>query len=82
MIYKGPIIVKNLGGDEFTLTDWCDTPNLKELLVAQNPHLDATPDSFDLLTFDDVLIDPKIGTPSRQAMMKREYGMNLILFYH
>ena len=81
MFYNGPITFKNLGGDKFTLRDWHNAPDLKELLVAQNPDLEVTSDSFDLLTYEDVMIDPKIGTLSRRSMMLREYGFDFILLY-
>ena len=81
MFYTGPISFKNLGGDKFTLRDWTEAPDLKELLVAQNPDLEASPDSFDLLTYEDIKVDPKIGTPSRRSTMLREYGLEFILFY-
>ena len=81
MFYTGPITVKTLGGDEYTLRDWNDAPDLKELLIAQNPDLETTPESFDLLTYEDIMIDPKVGTPSRRSMKLREYGVEYILLY-
>ena len=78
---SGPLRIKTLGGNEYLVHDWINAQDIKELTVAQHPDLEATVDSFDLLTYDDVMIDPKIETPSREAMRSGEYGTNLILLF-
>ena len=77
----GPFSLKTLGGDEYLIRDWTEAPNLIDLAVAQHPELNSKY-SFEIISYKDVIVDLKINTLSRSAMLDGKYGFKFIVLFH
>ena len=69
-----------MGGDEYLLHNWIEAPNLVDLALTQHPEL-SSPHSFDILTYEDIIVNPKINTPSRRSILAGEYGFEFIVLF-
>ena len=64
--------ITTLGGDVYKVVDWGGCKDLKQLAVEQHPNLKHK-NLFDLVTYNDVLIDPKRETSLYRTQLLEEY---------
>ena len=78
-----PLVVKTLGGDAYTLTDWGTVRNLHAALAKRYPAElggGGGPRSFELRALsDNAVISPEYGGPGRQRLLSGEVGCDQLV---